>query len=168
MNVMREPKLEKVVVNMGIGESGEKLEKAEKLLMELTDQKPVKTTAEKTNRDFGIRKGEPIGVKVTLRKEKADTFLKRALESVEKMLHSRNFDGKGNFAFGIREHIDLPGVKYDPKVGIFGMDVAVTLERSGFRIKRRKKERKTIHHKDYVSKEEAMSFVTQKYGVRIE
>jgi large subunit ribosomal protein L5 len=164
---MRKPRIEKVVINMGIGESGEKLEKAEKLLQQLTDQTPVRTKAEKTNREFGIRKGEPIGVKVTLRKKKAHSFLERAFDAVEKTLHKKSFDEKGNFAFGIREHIDLPGVKYDPKVGIFGMDVAVTIERYGFRIKRRKKERKAIHHRNYVSKEEAAQFVKETYGVEI-
>lgn len=167
MNVMRNPRIEKVVINMGIGESGEKLEKAEKLLLQLTDQKPLRTKAKKTNRDFGIRKGEPIGVKVTLRKKKAHTFLERALDAVEKTLHQKNFDDKGNFAFGIKEHIDLPGVKYDPKVGIFGMDVAVTLERPGYRTKRRKREKRSIHHRDYISREEAISFVKETYGVRI-
>ncbi len=167
MNSMRKPKIEKVVVNMGVGESGEKLEKAEKLLSELTAQAPVKTKAKRTNRDFHIRKGEPIGVKVTLRKANAHTFLEKAFDAVEKTLQKKNFDNKGNFAFGIPEHIDIPGVKYDPKVGIFGMDVAVTLERYGFRIKRRKREKKAIHHRDYVSKDEAMSFVKEMYGVRI-
>jgi large subunit ribosomal protein L5 len=167
MNVMRQPKIDKVVINMGVGESGEQLEKAEKLLHELATQTPVKTRAKKTNRDFGIRKGEPIGVKVTLRKEKAHTFLERALDAVEKTLQEKSFDDKGNFAFGIREHIDVPGVKYDPKVGIFGMDVAVTLERCGFRIKRRKKEKRPIHHRDYVSRKEALTFMKENFGVRI-
>jgi large subunit ribosomal protein L5 len=167
MNVMRRPRVEKVVINMGIGESGEVLEKAEKLLKELTDQSPVKTKAKRTNREFGIRKGEPIGVKVTLRKGKAQTFLGRAFEAVEKTLQEKNFDNKGNFAFGIKEHIDLPGVRYDPKVGIFGMDVAVTLERCGYRIKRRKREKRPIHHRDYIPKEEAISFIKETYGVSV-
>jgi large subunit ribosomal protein L5 len=167
MNVMRRPKVEKVVINMGIGESGEILEKAERLLKELTDQSPVRTKAKRTNREFGIRKGEPIGVKVTLRKGKAQTFLGRAFEAMEKTLQERNFDDKGNFAFGIKEHIDLPGVKYDPKVGILGMDVAVTLERCGYRIKRRKREKRPIHHRDYIPKEEAISFVKETYGVSV-
>ena len=167
MNIMRRPRVEKIVINMGIGESGEVLEKAEKLLKELADQSPVKTKAKRTNREFGIRKGEPIGVKVTLRKGKAQTFLGRAFEAVEKTLQERNFDNKGNFAFGIKEHIDLPGVKYNPKVGIFGMDVAVTLERCGYRIKRRKREKRPIHHRDYIPKEEAISFVKETYGVSV-
>ncbi len=167
MNIMRIPRIEKVVVNMGVGESGESLEKAEKLLQQLTEQKPVRTKAKRTNRDFGIRKGEPIGLKVTLRRKKARTFLERALDAVEKRLHHRNFDQKGNFAFGIKEHIDLPGVKYDPHTGIFGMDVAVALERCGFRVRKRKRERRPIHHRDYVSKEEAISFVEETYGVRV-
>ncbi|MBU6998792.1 MAG: 50S ribosomal protein L5 [Theionarchaea archaeon] len=167
MNIMRKPRIGKVVVNMGLGESGEPLEKAEKLLQQLTDQAPVRTKAKVSNRDFGIRKGEPIGVKVTLRHAKADSFLKRALEAKEKTLAESNFDNKGNFAFGIGEHIDLPSVKYDPAVGIFGMDVAVTLERSGFRIKRRKIQKKSIHHRDYVTVNEAMEFVKENFGVRI-
>jgi large subunit ribosomal protein L5 len=167
MNVMRKPRIEKVVVNMGLGESGEPLEKAEKLLQQLTDQVPVRTKAKTTNRDFGIRKGEPIGVKVTLRHKKADSFLKRALEAKEKTLAMRNFDNKGNFAFGIGEHIDLPGVRYDPAVGILGMDVAVTMGRTGFRIKRRKIQKKSIHPRDYVSMDEAMEFVKENFGVRI-
>ncbi|MBU7015337.1 MAG: 50S ribosomal protein L5 [Theionarchaea archaeon] len=167
MNIMRRPRIGKVVVNMGLGESGELLEKAEKLLQQLTDQAPVRTKAKITNRDFGIRKGEPIGVKVTLRSAKADSFLKRALEAKEKTLAARNFDDKGNFAFGIGEHIDLPGVRYDPSVGIFGMDVAVTLERSGFRIKKRKIQKKPIHHRDYVTIDEAKEFVMENFGVRI-
>lgn len=168
MNTMRKPKIEKVVINMGVGESGENLEKAEKLLNELSNQKPVRTKAKRTNREFGIRKGEPIGVKVTLRRERAHTFLERAFDAVEKTLQKKNFDDKGNFAFGVREHIDLPGVKYDPNVGIFGMDVAVTLERCGYRIKKRKKEKRPIHHADYVSKEEAIFFVKEAYGVSVE
>ena len=167
MNDMRKPKIEKVVVNMGVGESGEKLEKAEKLLEQLTRQKPIRTKARLTNRDLGIRKGEPIGVKVTLRKEMAHTFLTGAFEAVEKTLPKRSFDQWGNFAFGVKEHIDLPGVKYDPVVGIFGMDVAVRLERCGFRIARRKRHNRSIHHRDYVSKEEAIAFVEELYGVRI-
>jgi large subunit ribosomal protein L5 len=161
------PRIGKVVVNMGVGESGEILEKAESLLREVTQQKPIRTKAKKTNREFGIRKGEPIGVKVTLRRKKAQAFLDRALESAEKTLHERAFDDKGNFAFGVREHIDLPGVKYDPNVGIFGMDVAVTLERPGFRIKKRKKAQRPIHHHDYLSKEEAISFVKDRFEVNI-
>jgi large subunit ribosomal protein L5 len=167
MNVMRTPAIGKVVVNMGIGESGEPLEKAETLLEELTHQQPVRTTAKKTNRDFGVRKGEPIGAKVTLRKKKALDFLERAFEAVEKTLKKRNFDTKGNFAFGISEHIDLPGVKYDPKVGIFGMDVAVTLERPGYRIKKRKEKKKTIHHREYISPEEAQEYIKNTFGVNI-
>lgn len=167
MNIMRKPVIGKVVVNMGVGESGEILNTAETLLEELTHQQPVRTTAQRTNRDFGIRKGEPVGVKVTLRKKKAIDFLERAFEAVEKTIKKRNFDNKGNFAFGIGEHIDLPGVKYDPKVGILGMDVAVTLERPGYRIKKRKEKKKTIHHREYISPEEAQEFVKDTFGVNI-
>ncbi|MFQ6087430.1 MAG: 50S ribosomal protein L5 [Candidatus Methanofastidiosia archaeon] len=167
MNVMRIPRIEKVVVNIGVGESGEKLQKAEKLLLSLCNQKPLKRKAKKTNRDFKIRKGEPIGLKVTLRGKRAKEMLSKALSALEKPLKEKNFDEYGNFAFGISEHIDLPGVSYDPKIGIFGMDVCVSLERVGFRIKRRKIKKRKIHKRDYVSKEEAIEFVKREFEVSI-
>ncbi|MHC1605363.1 MAG: 50S ribosomal protein L5 [Candidatus Methanofastidiosia archaeon] len=164
---IRDPKIQKITVHMGVGESGEILQNSSNLLAELIDQKPVNRLAKQTNRDFGIRKGEPIAVMATLRRQKAEEFLKRALDAVENKLSEKNFDNFGNFAFGIREHIDLPGVRYDPKVGIFGMDVSVTLERAGYRITRRKKQKKKISQKIRLSKEEGIEFIKEKFGVDI-
>ena len=82
-NPMRKPYMSKVTVNVGVGESGEKLEKARGLLEFLTGQAPVKNNARQTNKDFGIRKGEPIAVSVTLRGERARKFLMRTLEALE-------------------------------------------------------------------------------------
>ena len=162
-----DPKVQKVTVHMGIGESGELLQRASALLEEITQQKPVNRIAKKTNRDFGIRKGEPISVLVTLRGEEAEVFLRRALEAVENKVPMSNFDLYGNFAFGIKEHIDLPGIKYDPKVGIFGMDICVTLERIGYRISRRKYKQKKINPKFRISKEEGVEFIKERFGVDI-
>jgi len=131
-NPMRKPYLSKVTVNMGVGESGEKLEKARALLEFLTGQAPIKNNARQTNKEFAIRKSEPIAVSVTLRREKASKFLMRTLEAVEFNLKERSFDNHGNFSFGIKEHIDLPDVQYDPEVGIFGMDVCVNFQKRGF------------------------------------
>ncbi len=161
------PRIQKVTVHMSIGESGELLQKASTLLEELVGQKPVNRLSKSTNRDFGIRKGEPIAVMVTLRGDNAEAFLKRALEGVENKISSGNFDTYGNFAFGIREHIDLPGVKYDPKVGIFGMDVCVTTERVGYRISRRKVHKKKIKPKFRITTEEGIEFIKNKFGVDI-
>ncbi len=168
MNVMQELRISKITVNMGVGEGGEKLAKAENLLEKLTEQKPLKTLARSTNPTFGIRKGVPIACKVTLRKEKAERFLKKALDSVERKLKSTNFDNRGNVSFGIKEHIDIPGVRYDPAVGIFGMDVCLTVERPGYRIKRRKVLQRKISKSHSIAKEEAINFMKEKYNVSVE
>ncbi|MFH1774987.1 MAG: 50S ribosomal protein L5 [Methanobacteriota archaeon] len=167
MNVMRELRISKVTVNMGVGEGGEKLAKAENLLEKLTEQKPVKTLAKSTNPTFGIRKGVPIACKVTLRKEKAEKFLKKAIDAVERKLKSTNFDNQGNVSFGIKEHIDIPGVRYDPAVGIFGMDVCLTVERPGYRIKRRKVSQRKISKSHRITREEAINFMKEKYNVSV-
>lgn len=164
---MLKPHIEKVTVNMGVGESGEKLIKAENLLQELTGQKPLRTAAKVTNPEWGIRKGEPIGCKVTLRGGKAEEFLKNAFEAIDNVLKASCFDDDGNFSFGIQEHIDLPGTKYDPGIGIFGMDVCVTLERPGYRIKKRRKEKKRILGSHLLSRREAMAFIQETFDVNI-
>ncbi len=167
-NPMREIRIEKVTVNMGVGEGGERLAKAEKLLEEITGQKPVRTFAKVTNQTFGIRKGMPIGCKVTLRKAKAEEFLKKAFAAIDYKIKKESFDNEGNLSFGIKEHIDIPGMKYDPKVGIFGMDVCITMERPGHRVKRRRIKREKIPHNHRVTKEESIEFFKNKFNVKVE
>jgi len=165
---MRELKLQKVTVNMCVGEGGENLSKAEKLLEQLTGQRPTRRTARSTNPTFGVRKGTPISCMVTLRKERADKFLKLAFEAVGKRIKRSSFDEKGNVAFGIREHIEIPGQRYDPNVGILGMDVALTIERPGFRIKRRKIKKKKVSKKHELTPEESIEFMKKEYGIEVE
>ena len=164
---MLKPKIEKVVVNLNVGKSGEPLEKASKVLKELTEQNPVKTKAKKTIRDFGIRQGEPIAAVVTLRKQKAINFLKRVLPVIENKISLSSFDKQGNFAFGIKEHIEIAGVKYDPDVGIFGMDVSVTMSRPGYRVKHRRKEKANIGPKHVLTPEESVVFIKNTLGVEV-
>jgi large subunit ribosomal protein L5 len=164
---MRRPRIEKVVVNLNVGKSGEPLEKANKVLEEITGQTPVKKKAKKTIRDFGIREGESIAVVVTLRKQSAVNFLKKVLPIVDSKVSKRSFDERGNFAFGLKEHIDIPGVKYDPEIGIFGMDICVAVNRPGQRIKIRKRQSKAIGPKHLLTPEESMVFVKQTLGVEI-
>ena len=130
-NPMVKPRIEKVTVNMAVGKSGEILEKATRVLKQLTGQQPCKRNAKMTIRDFGIRKGEPIACIVTLRKEKAKEFLKKAFYTIDNKISKEKFDNFGNFSFGIREHIEMPDTKYVPELGIHGMDVCVTLCRPG-------------------------------------
>lgn len=164
---MLKPKIEKVVVNISVGKSGEPLEKAVKVLKEITGQTPCRRKAKESVRDFNIRKGESIACIVTLRKEKALDFLNRVLPVIDKKLPGRCFDKQGNFSFGIKEHIELPGVKYDPDVGIFGMDVCVSVIRPGYRVKTRRKGRSKLGAKHVLTPEESMVFAKETLGVEI-
>ncbi len=166
-NLMLKPKIRKVTVNIAVGKSGEPLEKAGKVLEQLTGQKPVKQKAKKTIRDFGIRKGEPISCIVTLRKGKTVEFLKKALQAVDNRLSKSCFDETGNFSFGIKEHIEIPGTRYFPELGIFGMDVSVNMGRAGYRVKERKRAKSNIGARHLLTPEEAMVFVKDTLGVEI-
>lgn len=167
MNPMREIRVEKVVLNMGTGEGGDKLAKAEKVLEDIAGQKPVRTFAKKSVREWGVKRGSPIGCMVTLRGGRAVENLKRLLAAVERRLKKDSFDNNGNFAFGIKEHIDIPGVSYDPELGVFGMDVCVTLARPGYRIKRRRRLARPVSATHRITKEEAINFITEKFRVQV-
>lgn len=164
---MRKPRIEKVVVNLNVGKSGEPLEKANKVLKEITGHNPVKRKAKNTIRDFGIREGESIAVVVTLRRQDAIDFLKKIFPIVDNKLAQRAFDLRGNFSFGLKEHIEIPGVKYDPEIGIFGMDICVTVNRPGQRIKIRKRQTKAIGQKHVLTPEESILFIKKTLGVEI-
>jgi len=164
---MRQVRLEKVTVHIGVGKSGEELEKARTILRELTGQKPSSQRAKRTVKDFGIREDEPIACKVTLRKEKAAQFMKKALEAVGNRLNESSFDQHGNFAFGVKEHIEVPGTKYVPELGIIGFDVIATMERPGFRVKRRRIRRSSVGKTHLVTKEEAVRFVRSNFGTEV-
>ena len=154
---MKQINLEKVVINIGVGKSGEPLERAKYALEELTSRKPTQCGAKNNVRDFGIHKGEPIGAKVTLRNTEAMEFTKRVIESKNNQLKKASFDNYGNISIGIHEHIDIPGAKYNPDIGIFGMNVCISLSRPGYRIINRSKASK-MGKKHRISKEEAIDF----------
>jgi large subunit ribosomal protein L5 len=166
-NKMREGLLEKVTVNMGVGQAGDELEKAAKIMELITGAKPIRTLAKIKQPTWGLREGLPIGVKVTLRGKAAHEFLERALLARDKKLPKSVFDNRGNFGFGVKEHIDLPKIKYDPKLGIKGFDVLVTLKRRGYRIKRRKLAKCSISHKHMLTNRDAMDFMKNVYGVEV-
>jgi len=166
-NQMLKPRIEKVTVNISVGKSGEPLERAVAILKQLADQQPCKRKAKKTIRDFGIRKGEPIACLVTLRRERARIFLKKAFPAVDNKLSKDSFDRYGNFSFGIEEHIEIPGTKYVPELGIYGMDVSVALGRLGYRVKRRRRAKSKIGADHLLMVEEAMLFIKDEFEVEI-
>ncbi|MFX1509749.1 MAG: 50S ribosomal protein L5 [Promethearchaeota archaeon] len=165
-NVMRQIFISKVVVNMSLGTAGEPLAKAKTILEELTGQKPTEVLAKRTNRDFGLRQGEPMGCKVTLRGEKAKEFAKRALDVSDFQIPISAIDHAGNVSFGISEHIQIPGVKYDPNLGIFGMDVCICTERPGFRINRRRRARHKVPRRHRITPDEAMTVLSSELGIQ--
>jgi large subunit ribosomal protein L5 len=165
-NPMREIRVEKLTLNVGCGDDKAKIEKAAKLLEMLTERKPV-VTKSKRRSTFGVARGKPLGAMVTLRKKPAEEFLKKVLAAVENKLNKEQFDAEGNFSFGIKEYIDIPTVKYSHEIGMMGLDVSVTLERPGFRIKRRRTQQRKIPRKHKINKEEAINWLKNKFGVEI-
>ncbi len=166
-NPMLEPRLLAVTLNIAVGRSGEVLERAASVLEELTGQKPVQRRAKRTIKEFGIRKKEPIAVSVTVRGKKAYDLLDRVVEAVGRRVKASSFDEFGNFAFGIREHIDIPGMKYKAEVGVFGMDVIVTMGRAGYRVARRRLKRRRIPKRHRLTREEAIEYVRKRLKIEV-
>jgi large subunit ribosomal protein L5 len=165
--ILIKPHIAKVTVNIGVGEAGEKLKKAESVLESVTKQKPIQTLSKTTNKDWGLRKLMPIGCKVTLRKKAAEIFLINALKIRENKISEYSFDNQGNFSFGLPDHTLFEGQKYDPNVGIFGMDICVTLEEPGYRIKHRHINQRKIPQRHQLTKEATMQFITEAFNVEV-
>jgi large subunit ribosomal protein L5 len=134
-NRMEVPRLEKIVINMGVGEATQDKKKVETAAQEMeliAGQKPVITKAKKSIAQFKLREGMPIGVKVTLRRERMYEFLDRlvtiALPRVRDFrgLNPKSFDGRGNYAMGLKEQLVFPEINYDRIEKVRGMDIIVT------------------------------------------
>lgn len=168
MNPMKSIRIGKVTLNIGAGKDQARLERGMALLNAIADATPVKTTTNKRIQEWGLRPGLPIGCKLTLRKNKAIKMLPRLLDAVENRLREKQFDGNGNIAFGISEYIEIPGVKYDPKIGIMGLEVCITLERPGYRIKKRRLLVRKIPARHRISKQEAIDFMAKQFNTKVE
>ncbi|MEM4239695.1 MAG: 50S ribosomal protein L5 [Candidatus Woesearchaeota archaeon] len=166
-SIMRQPRIEKVTLNIGAGKDVQKLEKGVALIKAITGIDPVKTVTQKRIPNWGLRPGLPIGCKLTLRKQPAAELLKRLLHAKENKLRPTQFDESGNISFGIQEYIDIPGVAYDPKIGIMGLEVCVTLERPGYRIKRRRLKQKKIPRRHMVTRDEAIEFMQKNFNIKV-
>ena len=150
------------VLDISVGESGDRLTRASKVLEQLTGQTPVTSKARYTVRQFGIRRNEKISAHVTIRGPKAEEILERGLKVKEYELRRKNFLETGNFGFGIQEHIDL-GARYDPGIGIFGMDFYVVMGRPGIRVSRRKERRSRVGAPHRVNKDDTMAWFKQRF-----
>jgi len=134
-NVMAVPKIEKITVNMGVGEAAadkKVLEHAVSDMTKITGQKPIVTKARKSVAGFKIREGWPIGCKVTLRRERMYEFLDRLISiGIPRIrdfrgLSAKSFDGRGNYSMGVREQIIFPEIDYDKIDALRGMDITIT------------------------------------------
>ncbi len=168
MNINKQVRIGKVTLNVGAGKDQARLEKGLILLKHITGVTPVKTFTNKRIPNWGIRPGLPIGCKVTLRHKQAIDLLPRLLDARGKKLNVRQFDNDGNIAFGIPEYIDIPQVKYDPQIGVIGLEVCITLTRNGYRIKARHTRRMRIPKRHRVSQNEALVFMKENFKVMTE
>jgi len=166
-NPMKKPYLEKLVLNIGVGVGGEELERAASVLENITGKKPIKTLSKKNVKEFNLRKGRPIGTKVTIRGIDAEKLLKRLLIVNNNRMLRKSFDNYGNFGFGILEHITIPGIEYDNTLGIWGLDAVGRIVRPGMRVKYRRKSRAKISKHHYVSRVESQYFLVKNFGIKI-
>jgi len=165
---MKSIRIAKVTLNMGTGKSMDLLDKAVNLMKNLVGITPVKCVTNKRIAAWGLRPGLPIGCKLTLRGKKAEETLKRFLYAKDNMLMPSSFDDRGNISFGVPEYIDVKDAKYDPKLGIMGMQVSITLERPGYSIKKRKIRPSKLSKKHIISKTDAMEFMKTNFGINIQ
>ncbi len=166
-NLMRKIRVTKITLNCGAGKNEALLEKGVKLLTKLSPVVPMKTKTTKRIPGWGLRPNLAIGCKATIR-HGAKELLLRLLEAREMKLMAKQFDAQGNFSFGIAEYIDIPGLEYDPDLKIMGLEVAVSLERPGYSIKRRKVRSAKVGASHIVSKEDAIKFAREELGITIE
>ncbi len=166
-NPMKQIYLEKVVLNMGVGRSGEVIETAKRALEQISGKKPSSRNAKETQRDWGVRKGEPIGAAVTIRGDDAVVLLKRLFAAKGNRINGRSIDNFGNYSFGINEHIDIPDVKYEPSIGILGLGISVTLTRPGFSIRKRSKHKASVGKNHIITKQESKDYIIKEFGVTI-
>lgn len=165
-SIMDNVKLEKVTLNVGCGDDKDKIEKAQRLLKLLTGGKPMVTVSRRRS-TFGAVKGSPLGAMITLRKQPAVEFLKKAFYAIDNEINSSKVDTTGNFSFGIKEYIDMQGIKYSHDVGLMGLDVSVTLEKPGYRVKRRKVKRSKLGKNKIISREEVSEWLKNNFGVSL-
>ncbi len=167
MNPMRRIVVDKLTLNFGAGKDQKQLEKGVSLLKQITGIEPVRTVTNKRIPSWGLRPGLPVGAKITLRGEEAETVAKRLLTARDFKLRQSNIDQMGNVSFGLKEYIDIPGVKYDPTIGVIGLECSLTLKRPGYRVRDRKLRKGQINKHHRVSQEDATAFMKERFNVSV-
>jgi large subunit ribosomal protein L5 len=166
-NVMRRIVVDKLTLNFGAGKDQKQLEKGVTLIKAITGIEPVKTITQKRIPSWGLRPGLPVGAKLTLRGEQAASVCKRLLTARDFQLRQTNIDQMGNVSFGLKEYIDIPGVKYDPAIGVIGLECTLTLKRPGYRVRDRKLRKAHISSKHRVSQGDATAYMKEHFNVQI-
>ncbi|MFT4250520.1 MAG: 50S ribosomal protein L5 [Candidatus Woesearchaeota archaeon] len=168
MNPMKTIQIDKVTVNFGAGKDQKRLENGITLIKMVTGLDPIKTITQARIPTWGLRPGLPIGAKITLRGEQAQEVAARFFTARNNKVASSCVDNQGNVSFGVAEYVDIPGVKYDPKIGVLGLQISITLKRPGFRVQRRKLQTTQVGSSHKIRQEEAQKFLTEKFGVVFE
>ena len=167
-NPMRAIRINKLVISIGTGADEQKRESARALLESMTEKKPADSISRHRLPEFKIAQGTKIGAFVTLRGASASEMLKRLFAAVDNRLTRKQVvDNAINF--GIREYIDISGVKYNPKIGILGMNVNVSLQRRGTRVEARKRSR-SIEGQEHrkISRDEVIDYIKNNFNVSVE
>lgn len=165
-NKMREIILEKVTVNINVGNDRVGMERAKKLLQKITNRTPVPNKAKRRIATWSIRPGLAIGYKVTLRGKEAIKFLDWILKSKGNIIKESSLNEYGNFSIGVAEYLDLIGIKYDAEIGVLGFEVSVTFARRGNRVKYRFFRPGKIPKRHRTTKEEVKKYLLDKFNVK--
>ncbi|MGC8652153.1 MAG: 50S ribosomal protein L5 [Candidatus Micrarchaeia archaeon] len=164
---MRDIYISKVVINIGTGSDSNMHDNAVKILQAITQAKPADEIARRRNPAFKVAKGQKIGAFVTLRGKKAAELLPRLFEAVDNRIKPSSIS-TNSVNFGIKEYIDVSGIKYDPKIGMLGMNVNVTLSRPGMRVMLRKARRADVPAKhSIIGKDEIKNYLKSKFNVEV-
>ncbi len=164
---MQEILLDKVTLNIGIGSNEQQLQGAKSLLSLITGRKAVATIAKKRNPTLKLKEGQAIGAMVTIRKKAAADLLSKALDAVNFSVKSSSIR-ENSLSFGIMEYIDFPGIKYDPKIGMLGMNVNASFVRKGVRVARRKRKSSAAgKRQSLIGREELAGYLKERFKMGV-
>jgi len=167
MNVMRDIILEKVVINIGTGNDTNAQSNAKKLLTSLTGKKSTNTVSKRRIPAFKITTGTHIGAFITIRGKPAKSLSERLFKTVDNQIQIKAISGN-TVNFGIKEYIDIPDLKYDPTVGVIGMNVNISFKRKGMRVQTRKRACSKVKKRHrLINREDIITHLKEKEGVKI-